>query len=231
MPRSAPSLASGEIGRDHEAETRGWSRFDDAEESGGSFQIVFADEQFDGTMPPSLERAGIPRRRVFPGAAGIAVLALLVGWAIGRDDGDRVATVDGDQGAVTTQVATALPPVGVSVPGVGAGATSATNRTVQSSGCASAQREPGGLRALPHHAAPPEGQVVGEAGVTADFRLENSLTDSVGVGPELSAIGADSPEFVDEAVLGPNAARARIRSGQRPRAHSRIRRDGQRVHD
>ena len=73
--------------------------------------------------------------------------------------------------------------------------------------------------------------MVGEAGVTADFRLENSLTDSVGVGPEFSAIGADSTEFVDEAVLGPTRPVLAFDRGSGLALHFRIRRDGQRVHD
>ena len=153
MPTSAPSSASGEIGRDHDADTSVWARPDDADESGGCSASVLG-EQSGGTLPASAEQAGMPtsapssawgeigrttrprrgggrdlttprslvgafrlslptnnstgrspiaragRLRVFavPGAAGIAVLALLVGWAIGRDDGDRVDTVEGPGG-------------------------------------------------------------------------------------------------------------------------------------
>jgi CubicO group peptidase (beta-lactamase class C family) len=49
---------------------------------------------------------------------------------------------------------------------------------------------------------PPEGQATGSAEVTADYRLENTMADSVGTAAELSAIGADATRFVDEAVLG-----------------------------
>ncbi len=38
--------------------------------------------------------------------------------------------------------------------------------------------------------------------VTADYRFENSLADSVGAAAELSAIGADATGFIDEAVFG-----------------------------
>ena len=38
--------------------------------------------------------------------------------------------------------------------------------------------------------------------VTADYRFENSLADSVGAAAELSAIGAHAIGFIDEAVLG-----------------------------
>ena len=38
--------------------------------------------------------------------------------------------------------------------------------------------------------------------MTADYRFENSLANSVGAAGELSAIGADAIGFIDEAVLG-----------------------------
>ncbi len=38
--------------------------------------------------------------------------------------------------------------------------------------------------------------------ITADYRFENSLVDSVGAATELSLIGTDATGFIDEAVLG-----------------------------
>jgi hypothetical protein len=49
---------------------------------------------------------------------------------------------------------------------------------------------------------PAESQAPRQAIVTADYRFENSLADSIGAATELSAIGAHATGFVDEAVLG-----------------------------
>ena len=49
---------------------------------------------------------------------------------------------------------------------------------------------------------PRESQAPRQAVVTADYRFENSLADSVGAATELSAIGAHATGFIEEAVLG-----------------------------
>ena len=49
---------------------------------------------------------------------------------------------------------------------------------------------------------PRESQAPRQTVVTADYRFENSLADSVGAATELSAIGAHATGFIDEAVLG-----------------------------
>ena len=157
-----------------------------------------------GNMPTSAEQPGIARRHVFGGAAGIAVLAVLVWWAIGRDSGDPVATIAGD-GVVTTQAAAALSTLVASTPEVGVGAIPSTNSVAQPAGCAgaSAPSAPVLLEPPADGAAPPEGgQPVGQASVTADYRLENSLGNSLGAGTELSALGADATKFIDEAAFG-----------------------------
>jgi hypothetical protein len=50
--------------------------------------------------------------------------------------------------------------------------------------------------------APRESQVPRQAIVTADYRFEDSLADSIGAATELSAIGAHATGFIDETVLG-----------------------------
>jgi len=49
---------------------------------------------------------------------------------------------------------------------------------------------------------PRESQAPRQTVVTADYRFENSLADSVGAATELSGIGAHATGFIDEAVLG-----------------------------
>lgn len=49
---------------------------------------------------------------------------------------------------------------------------------------------------------PREGQTPRQTTVTADYRFESSLADSVGAATELTAIGAPGAVFIDEAVLG-----------------------------
>ncbi len=197
-----------EIGHNPDAESSVWARpRGDAERPDGNSNSVLAEAQSEGTVPSSAEQAGllpsapsspssIARRRVVAAAAGIAVLALLVWW-IGRAP---VASVDGEQGAVTTPSAT--PVATVVSPSVAAPTVSPTRSAAQPGGCPAGPPAPAGLEPPPETAEPPESQAPGQVRITADYRFENSLADSVGAATELSAIGADASGFIDEAVLG-----------------------------
>jgi concanavalin A-like lectin/glucanase superfamily protein len=223
----ADSPGGVEIGHNPDAESSGWARpGGDADRPGGSSDGVLAEVQSEGTVPSPVEQAGllpsapsIARRRVFAAAAGIAMLALLVWWAIDRAGGDTVTSDGGEQGAVITQAATTLSTAVVSTtPEAGAAAISSTDSaaatpppTISPTRSAAPPDEcrgpggpsaPAGLEPPPDSAAPPEGQAPGQARVTADYRFENSLADSVGAATELAAIGADATGFIDEAVLG-----------------------------
>ena len=98
----------------------------------------------------------------------------------------------------------ATPAATVVSPSVAAPSTSPTTSAAQPDGCPGpgGPPAPAGLEPRPETAAPPESQAPRQARVTADYRFENSLADSVGAATELSAIGADATGFIDEAVLG-----------------------------
>ena len=159
-----------------------------------------------GKMPPSTEQLGIARRHALAGAAGIAVLALLVWCAIGRVGGDPVATVGGEQAVVTTQAAATFSTAVVSTHQRWVSPRSPVPTPLRLNragvGARVGHRRQAALEPPPDSAAPPESQAVRQASVTADYRFENSLADSVGAAAELSAIGADATGFIDEAVLG-----------------------------
>ena len=98
----------------------------------------------------------------------------------------------------------ATPAATVVSPSVAAPSTSPTTSAARPDGCPGpgGPPAPAALEPRPETAAPPESQAPRQARVTADYRFENSLADSVGAAAELSAIGADATGFIDEAVLG-----------------------------
>ena len=199
-----------EIGRHPDADSSVWARpRSDVEGPDGRSDARLAEAQSEGTVPSSAEPPGlwpsapsssssIAPRRVVAAAAGIAVLALLV-WTIGRAP---VASVDGEQVAITTQATTTFSsadPAATPAP-----STSPTTSAAQPGGCQGpvGSQAPAGLEPAPDTAAPPESQAPRQARITADYRFENSLANSVGAATELSAIGVDATGFIDDAVLG-----------------------------
>ena len=81
--------------------------------------------------------------------------------------------------------------------------TSPTTSAAQPNGCPGpgAPTTPAGLEAAPETAAPPDSQAPRQARITADYRFENSLANSVSAAVDLLAIGADATEFIDQEVL------------------------------
>jgi hypothetical protein len=61
---------------------------------------------------------------------------------------------------------------------------------------------PEDLEPPPGSASSRQSEPPGEARVTADYRFENSLDDSVGVDVALSALGANASRFIDDVVFG-----------------------------
>ena len=120
-----------------------------------------------------------------------AALAVLVACT-GAGEGER------DAAPRVTPTAT------VESPSVAAPSTSPNTSPARANGCPGpgAPPPPAALEPPAEPAAPPDSQVSRQATVTADYRFENSLADSVGAAAELSAIGADATGFIDEAVLG-----------------------------
>ena len=225
LPPSAPHPARIAFVHHPEVSTNSWARADDGEAVGGGSASALAEVRSVGNMPPSAEQPGIARRHVFRGAAGIAVLAVLVWWAIGRDSGDPVATIAGD-GVVTTQAAAVLSTLAASTPEVGVGAIPSTNSVAQPAGCPGAGGPPAPAGLEP----PPDGRGAARRpsrhGRPASRLTIGSRTRSPtrsAPPTELSAIGADATGFIDEAVLGQTRPGVDVRSGQRPRAHPRIR--------
>ena len=143
---------------------------------------------------------------------------MTVWWAIDRVGGEPLVSLGGEQGVVTSQAATtrsastvSTPPA-VSAPSISSSdsATSDTppptatviGSTAQPDGCPSTGGATG-PGPTPESGAPLADQAPRLARVTADYRFENTLINSVGPGTELSAIGAaDASGFIDEVVLG-----------------------------
>ena len=134
---------------------------------------------------------GIATARWFRRCCWCAALAVLVACTgTGQDEKEA--------GPPATPAATVVSP------SVAAPSTSPPTSAAHPDGCPGPAGQPGpaGLEPGPASTAPPESQPPRQATVTADYRLENSLVDSVGAAAELSPIGADGTGFVEEAVLG-----------------------------